>query len=231
MIGSRSVLGLIPARGGSKGIPDKNRVSLGGRPLLAWTIDAALASKTVDRVVVSTDDPRLGLLASAHGAEVPFLRPKRLARDDTPTMPVVLHALDQLEAADIVVLLQPTSPLRIAADIDACVETFADTGRAVVSVTAADPPPQHMFIARHGRLIPLMDTLPAGRRQDLPPVLALNGAVYVADAAFLRKHGSFLTRRSLPYEMPRERSIDIDDELDLQVAEALLPTPALDVAA
>ena len=226
-IDGRRVLGLIPARAGSKGIPDKNRAPLGGRPLVAWSIEAGLTSRTVDRVIVSTDDPRLGLVATSHGAEVPFLRPRKLATDETPTMPVVLHALDQIDDVDVVVLLQPTSPLRTAADIDACVELHARSGRAVVSATPADPPPQHMFIARHGRLVPLLDTLPRGRRrQELLPVLALNGAVYVASASFLRQHQTFLTRTTIPYTMPRERSIDIDDPCDLQIAEALLRAPA-----
>ena len=223
MIAGRRVLALVPARGGSKGIPDKNRVRLGGRPLIAWTIDAARASRTIDRVVVSTDDARLALLSSGCGAEVPFLRPRALARDDTPTMPVVMHAIDTLAWTDVVVLLQPTSPLRTAEDIDACVESFAATGRAVVSVMPADPPPQHMLVRTAEGVAPLLHRLPAGgRRQDLPPVFALNGAVYVADAAMLREHGTFVTASTQLHEMPRERSVDIDDPFDLVVAEALL---------
>ncbi len=223
MIAGRRVLALVPARGGSKGIPDKNRVKLGGRPLLAWTIEAARASKTVDRVIVSTDDARLALLASGCGAEVPFLRPKALARDDTPTMPVVMHAIAELQWTDIVVLLQPTSPLRTAEDVDACVELFAAGESAVVSVTPAAPPPQHMLVRTSEGVAPLLGPLPTGgRRQDLPPVYALNGAVYVADVAMLRAHGTFVTETTRLYEMPRERSIDIDDPLDLVVAQAFL---------
>jgi N-acylneuraminate cytidylyltransferase len=223
LIGGRRVLALVPARGGSKGIPDKNRVRLGGRPLIAWTIEAAGAARTIDRVVVSTDDARLALLASGCGAEVPFLRPKELARDDTPTMPVVMHAIDTLGWDDVVVLLQPTSPLRTAEDVDACVEIFLDSGRPVVSVTVADPPPQHMIVRDGDGIAPLLGGLPAGgRRQDLPPVFALNGAVYVADAAWLREHGTFVAAQTRVYEMPRERSVDIDDAFDLRVAEAMI---------
>jgi N-acylneuraminate cytidylyltransferase len=223
LIGGRRVLALVPARGGSKGIPDKNRVQLCGRPLIAWAIDAARAARTIDRVVVSTDDARLALLADSCGAEVPFLRPKALGRDDTPTMPVVLHALDALGWHEVVVLLQPTSPLRIAEDIDACVEAHAEHGRPVVSVTVADPPPQHMVVRAGEGILPLLHGLPAGgHRQDLPEVLALNGAVYVADAAFLRAHGTFVTPTTAVHAMPRERSVDIDDAFDLQIAEALL---------
>jgi CMP-N,N'-diacetyllegionaminic acid synthase len=233
LIGGKRVLAIVPARAGSKGIPDKNRVKLGGRPLIAWTIEAARASRTIDRVVVSTDDARLALLSSSCGADVPFLRPKELAGDDTPTMPVVMHAIEQLAWTDIIVLLQPTSPLRVADDIDACVEMFAKSERAVVSVTVADPPPQHMVVRREDAIEPLLATLPAGgRRQDLPPVWALNGAVYVADTQMLRTHGTFVTASTQLYEMPRERSIDIDDAFDLTIAEALLSlrTPALRAA-
>jgi CMP-N-acetylneuraminic acid synthetase len=232
LIRGRRVLALVPARRGSKGIPDKNRARLCGRPLIAWTVAAAREAQTIDAVVVSTDDPRLALIAGGCGAQVPFLRPEALGQDDTPTMPVVMHALDALGWDDVVVLLQPTSPLRTAEDIDACVQMHAQSGRAVVSVTVADPPPHHMVVRAGDGIVPLLDTLPAaGRRQDLPEVLALNGAVYVADAAFLRAHGTFVTPTTAVYAMPRERSVDIDDAFDLQIAEALLSTRTLGLRA
>lgn len=229
MIAGRRVLALVPARGGSKGIPDKNRVKLGGRPLLAWTIEAARASKTVDRVIVSTDDARLALLASGCGAEVPFLRPKALARDDTPTMPVVFHALAAHPDAEYVVLLQPTSPLRLPEDIDACVDLCRrHAGHAVVSVTLADPSPHLMVrLDPEACLQPVLDALPgAVRRQDLPPTHVLNGAVYVAGRAWLNTHGRFVTPETRGFVMPRERSVDIDDELDLALAGLLLERSA-----
>lgn len=223
MRGNGEVLALVVARGGSKGILRKNLVPLGGRPLLAWSLDAALRARTCDRVVVSTEDAEIAEVARCFGAHEIVARPAALARDDTPTMPVVMHAIAELQWTDIVVLLQPTSPLRTAEDVDACVELFAAGESAVVSVTPADPPPQHMLVRTSEGVAPLLGPLPTGgRRQDLPPVYALNGAVYVADVAMLRAHGTFVTETTRLYEMPRERSIDIDDPLDLVVAQAFL---------
>ena len=142
MIEGLSVLGLIPARGGSKGVPRKNIRLVAGRPLLAWTIDAARASRYLDRLVLSTDDCEIGAVAIAAGCEVPFLRPPELARDDTPGIDPVLHALGQLPPFDIVVLLQPTSPLRLASDIDGCIERML-AARAPASFPFAAQPTIH----------------------------------------------------------------------------------------
>lgn len=225
MIDGRRVLGLVPARGGSRGIPGKNLLSLGGRPLLAWTGSAAAGSKYLDRVLLSSDDEAILTAGRDAGLEVPFVRPPELARDDTPAMDVVLHALDAVEETfDLLVLLQPTSPLRIAEDIDACVERVAAGAPCCVSVTEPGHSPAWMFTLGTGgrldRLIPEM-ALPA-RRQELPPVFALNGAVYVAEVAWLRRVRSFIAEGTVGYPMPPDRSVDLDDELDLALLEVLV---------
>ena len=163
------VLGIIPARGGSKGMPKKNIRPLLNKPLIAWTIEQALKSKYIDRVVVSTDDPAIARLAKKHGADVPFMRPDKLATDKAKSIDVVSHALLSLpEKYDYVVLLQPTSPLRTADDIDACVKLcMSKGGNSCVSVTESEKNPHWMYsLDRNGRMHRLIKTkkqLTAGR--------------------------------------------------------------------
>lgn len=217
-------LALIPARGGSKGIPRKNVKLLAGKPLIAWTITAALASRLVDAVVVSTDDEEIADVARGHGAQTPFMRPAELARDDTPGIEPVLHALQQLPGFDAVLLLQPTSPLRSTADIDACIALGRDS-QAPCVVSVSEPPTHPYLMYRlgpDGRLQALIDAPAAACRQALPPVVALNGALYFADAEWLRQRRSFVAPETLAYVMPPQRSIDIDTALDWQLAELLL---------
>lgn len=225
MIQGKTVLAVIPARGGSKGVPRKNIKPLAGKPLIAWTIEAAKRSRYVDRIVVSTEDEEIAHVAGQFGAEVPFMRPVELARDDTPGIDPVLHALEQLPSYDYVVLLQPTSPLRTADDIDQCIQTCVDLGSpACVTVTAADKPPQWMYyVTGEARLQPVMDpNVQVTRRQDAPPVYVLNGAVYVAETEWLKSARSFLTEHTAGCVMPRDRSFDLDTPLDFLVAEALI---------
>jgi CMP-N-acetylneuraminic acid synthetase len=219
-----SVLAIIPARGGSKGIPRKNIRLLAGRPLIAWTIDAALAADCLDRVVVSTDDPEIAEIAESCGAEVPFLRPAELATDATPGVDPVLHALSEIPGFDWCVLLQPTSPLRTPADIDgfhaACV---AESAPAAISVTRADFHPDWTFgMSPGGRLQRPAEGLTPTRRQDLSPMYTVNGALYMAATEWLQHKRSFLNDDTLLYEMPRERSIDIDDDFDWLLADLIL---------
>jgi len=226
MIQGKTVLAVIPARGGSKGIPRKNIREVGGKPLIAWTILEAKKSRYLDRVIVSSEDPEIIAMAQQWGGEVPFIRPRELARDDTPGIAPVIHALETLpENYDYVVLLQPTSPLRQARDIDDCLETCLDhEAPACVSVTETDKSPYWMYHldAAH-RLIPW---LPQERimatRQELPRTFALNGAVYVARTSLLKQHHTFLTAETIGYVMPKERSVDVDTEFDLTIAECLL---------
>jgi N-acylneuraminate cytidylyltransferase len=220
-----SVLALITARGGSKGLPGKNIRPVSGRPLIDFTVAAARAATCVDRVVLSTDDEAIAQAAQAGGCEVPFRRPAELAGDDTRSIDVVLHALDQLAPVNLVVLLQPTSPLRSAADIDAVCDQLVRSGApACVSVAPAEQSPYWMYRLGHSqRLLPLLEApAQATRRQDLPAVYALNGAVYAARTAWLRESRSFVTAETVAHVMPRERSIDIDTLDDFETFARLL---------
>ncbi|WP_328753176.1 acylneuraminate cytidylyltransferase family protein [Geomesophilobacter sediminis] len=224
------MLAVIPARGGSKGVPRKNIRAVAGKPLIAWTIEEAKRSRFIDRLVLSSEDPEIIAVAREWGCEVPFVRPSELSRDDTPGIAPVLHAIEALPGYDYVVLLQPTSPLRTAADIDACI-TLCVTGKSstCVSVTEPDKSPYWMFTRdQEERLCPLMDNVELkARRQDLPTVFALNGAVYVGDCAALVRQRSFIVSDTVSYVMNRRSSIDIDSEMDLLISELFLLNPAL----
>lgn len=225
MIDGKRVLAVITARGGSKSLPGKNIRLLGGKPLISWTIEAAQGSAYIDRLVLSSDDPAIIEVARTWGCEVPFARPAELARDDTPGIAPVLHAIEALPGYDYVVLLQPTSPLRSISDIDGCLELCVRAGfPACVSVTEPDKSPYWMYtLDPSGQMRPLMEGVERfDRRQELPQVYALNGAVYAADCRWLAASRSFVTLETGGYLMPRERSADIDTELDLLCVEALL---------
>ncbi|MDF1613501.1 cytidylyltransferase domain-containing protein [Desulfurivibrio dismutans] len=226
MIGTKSVLAVIPARGGSKGLPRKNILELAGKPMVAWSIEAAQRSNFIDRVVLSSEDEAIIATAKQWGCEVPFVRPVELAGDEAPTSAALLHALDNLgRQYDYLVLLQPTSPLREARDIDQCIEKCHQSeAPACVSVTETDKNPAWMFyLEGQQRLEPVLGTwdFPT-RRQDLRPSFVLNGAVYVADTAWFKQNHTFLDRKTIAHPMPKERSLDIDTELDLKLVQAIL---------
>lgn len=220
------ILAVIPARGGSVGVEGKNLRRLMGRPLIAWTIEAAHASRRLARTILSSDDEAIIETARDLGCEVPFRRPPELAQADTPGIMPILHALESLqEVYEYVVCLQPTSPLRRAEHIDAAIATFfsneADTCVGVVSVE--QHPYWMMRELPDGCLAPFVEDAPTvTRRQDLPPVYALNGAFYMARSESLARSGSFVHGRCVPFVMDRRSSLDIDTELDFLIAEALL---------
>ena len=221
---SLKVLGLIPARGGSKGIPRKNIKLIAGKPLIVWSIEAALRSTLLDAVVVSTDDPEIAEVARRAGAQVPFMRPSEIAQDQTPGVAPVLHALDRLPQYDSALLLQPTSPLRTTEDIDECLRLVKlHNTPSVVSVNEANTHPYWTYrLSKFQTLEPMVDTIRFERRQDLPKVFALNGALYFADANWLRLSGGFVGAATRAYVMPRVRSVDLDTHLDWKFAELLL---------
>jgi N-acylneuraminate cytidylyltransferase len=225
MIDSLSVLALVTARGGSTGLPRKNLREVGGKTLLVRAVEAGQRAATVDRVVLSSDDPEIIQAAILAGCDVPFVRPAELASDEARSIDVVRHALETLtEGYDLVVLLQPTSPLRSAEDVEAALELCVRRGApACVSVCPADKPPFWMHgLDEQLRLRPILPGYrPASRRQDLPQAFAVNGAVYVARTDWIMAQDGFIGPETLGYVMPRERSVDIDDELDLIMAEAL----------
>lgn len=224
------IVGLITARGGSRSVPRKNVAPVGGKPLIAWTIDAALRSRVLDAVVVSTDDPKIAAVSRRFGADVPFLRPAELARDATPHLPVVEHALRRLEAdrgwtPEYVMLLQPTSPLRTSADIRRAVALAGDKkADAVVSVCPAQHHPYICVRAdRRSRLTPFDPAVPLDlRRQDFPPAYAMNGAIYLVRRRTVLEEKTFYPPRTFAYMMPAERSLDIDEAWELRLAGLML---------
>lgn len=228
MIAGRSVLAVITARGGSRGLPRKNVLPFRGRPLIGWTIDAARASQRIDRLILSSDDAEIIETAGRLGCEAPFRRADALSGEAAASIDVVLDALDRTPGYEVVVLLQPTSPLRTAADIDGALDRMAAAGApSCVSVREAQSHPWLVFGQdAAGRLTPFAPP-PAGaghRRQDLPPALVLNGAVYAADVAWLRRERAFIRPgETVAWEMPADRSIDIDTLEDFQAAERLAP--------
>lgn len=229
-----SILAIIPARGGSKALPGKNVKLLAGRPLIAWTVEAALnASCGIADIIVSTDSESIAEAARTAGASVPFLRPSTIAQDDTPTLPVIQHAVLEMEADrdnpyDWVLTLQPTSPLRTAADIEASVALARNSDPPCDSVIAVtERPGEHPRLAKFeqdGVLKPFIgDSLEGIRRQDCtPPALFNNGAIYLTRRDVVMKQNAILGERALPYCMPLSRSIDIDDLLDFKMTEMIL---------
>jgi CMP-N,N'-diacetyllegionaminic acid synthase len=223
------VLGVIPARGGSKGIPNKNLVPIGGRPLLAYTADAALRSVRMTRVIVSTDDSAIADAARALGVEVPFMRPVALAADETPMLPVLQHALSAMReagfAADAVALLQPTSPLRRAEHIDAALELL-DTSDADAVVSVVEVPhqfnPASVLRLEGDRLFPFMDGPTVTRRQDKPRVLARNGPAVLAVRASVIERGSLYGDDCRALVMSAEDSLDIDSSWEATLVELVL---------
>lgn len=218
------ILGLITARGGSKGIPRKNIKMLGEKPLIVWSIEAALQSKLLDRVVVSTDDEEIAVIASEAGADVPFMRPSNLSGDQVAGVDPVLHALKCLPECDGVLLLQPTSPLRTSEDIDGCLDfAVSQTASSVVSVSEASVHPHWTYrVNMNQTLDPIVVSDSVVRRQELPKAYAVNGAMYYAKAEWLFESKDFMTSDTLAYIMPTERSVDIDTLLDWKLAEILL---------
>lgn len=227
-----NVLGLIPARGGSKSIPRKNIYPVLGKPLIAYTIEAACASRRLSRTVVSTDDMEIAAVAKKWGAEVPFLRPQELARDDTSALPVIQHTVRYLEKkegwrADVVVYLQPTSPLRRHVHIDAAIDLLISKG--VDSVVSVVPVPHQFSPVSVMRLeddclVPFLpDTSELLRRQDKPLVYARNGpAVLVCTYEAVIHCNTLYGQRTLPLVMENEESIDVDTAFDLDLVDCIL---------
>lgn len=224
MINGKSVLAIIPARGGSKGIPRKNVRDLYNKPLIAWTIEEAKKSKYIDRLIVSTDDYEIKKVSEKYDCEVPFMRPTELAQDDTPGIEPVIHAISQLPEYDLIVLLQPTSPLRLVDDIDGVIEQSANNHFIpCVSIAEVEKTPYWMYrLDKNYTMIPVLGDANYTRRQDVPKIYELNGAVYVALKETIITERSFITSNTVGYIMPKERSIDIDTELDFNIAELIL---------
>jgi CMP-N,N'-diacetyllegionaminic acid synthase len=224
------VLAIVPARGRSKGVPRKNLRLLSGRPLIAHTIEAALASRYISHLIVSTEDAEIADVSRSLGADVPFIRPLELALDHSSQLDVVLHALESVEGSrrmtyKMVLLLQPTTPLRTTADIDNAVEKLMVTDAdSVVSFHQVEQGhPYYMYTMDDDRPKPLLE-IPAHitRRQEFPAVFVRNGAIYTTRRNVLVQQCTFYGQNMRAYFMPIERSINIDTEFDFAVAEFLL---------
>ena len=229
MIAGRRVLALVPARGGSKGLPRKNLRCLNGYPLIQWSIDIALACEEIDSVIVSTDDEQIAAVANAAGAEVPFMRPSNLAEDTSSTIDVIIHALDFLESNkrefEIVLLLEPTSPLREVSDVQNALQDMIDkSATAIVSVCRAEAThPTFMFrTTDQRRLQPFISASPTGiRRQDVEALYYIEGTLYASTVVGLRERRSFYHDDTLAYEVAKWKALEIDDFEDFELAEAI----------
>lgn len=221
-----SIAAIIPARGGSKGLPRKNVLPFCGKPLIVWTIEAALSCPQLAAVVVSTDDDEIAQTATSAGAEVVW-RPANLAMDASPIEDVIVHALDALAAAgrtfEHLLLLQPTSPLRTSAHIQGCIDAYFSAKAS--SAMSVCPPEHHPYKAlreENGQLVPLFERHHlSAPRQNLPRVFRQNGAIYLAHAEAYRRERSFYIPPVAFYEMPLSASVDIDTALDFTIAKLL----------
>ncbi|MDD3609137.1 MAG: acylneuraminate cytidylyltransferase family protein [Halothiobacillaceae bacterium] len=217
------VLALILARAGSKGLPGKNIRPLAGKPLIAWSIEQAQAARGVDEVLVSSDGEDILAIAREWGAST-LRRPQALASDEARSIDAILHVLEQRSSVEYLILLQPTSPLREVGDIETALQRCLTGAPSCVGVRAVEESPWWMYtVDAQNRMQPL---IPASgrpqRRQDLPPVYLLNGAVYVAQVDVLRRWQGFLGEGAVAHVMPAERSVDIDTAEDFQHAEHLI---------
>lgn len=227
-----NIVGIIPARSGSRRIPDKNIKMLSGHPLIYYTIREALKAKTLNRVIFSTDSQRYADIAKSYGAEAPFLQPKEISGDDAGTTLVLIHCINYLEnnesyPVDVVVTLEPTSPFRISKDIDDAVNKLLQTGAdSVVSVREISEPPHWMFKLDGDKMISFLnvDTSRFGRisRNQLPKLYIPNGAVFVTRRDVVMKEKRVYGRDCRALIMPAERSLDIDTLEDFRYAEFCL---------
>jgi CMP-N,N'-diacetyllegionaminic acid synthase len=217
------ILAIIPARGGSKGIPHKNIKLLLNKPLIGWTIETALSCSFISETIVTTESQKIAEIAKTHGANVPFMRPNELSQDSTPGIEPVLHAIEQLPQYDWVLLLQPTSPLRTVEDICGIIDlVVTKNGCSAVSVADAVNHPFWTYSFDGLKLKPFFRSDNSYQRQLLPQAYSLNGALYFASSKFLIENRTFITSETLGYVMPKTRSIDIDDADDWQLAEYFL---------
>ncbi|HUQ86845.1 MAG TPA: acylneuraminate cytidylyltransferase family protein [Vicinamibacterales bacterium] len=216
---SAEVLAIIPARAGSRRLPGKNLRELHGKPLIAWTIEAAIRSKAITRTIVSTEDKAIAACAVEYGAQVPVMRPAALATDDAPGMGPIVHLLEWLRdhesyRPDVVVVLQPTSPLRTSADIDEAMALLRDGATCLASVTAVAPASWLRKRSPTGRL--------AHAASGDEMIYVLNGAIYAARTELVLTSGKMDDGSAIAYVMPRQRSVDVDELADLELASRLM---------
>ncbi len=226
---NKEILAIIPARGGSKGVPRKNVRELNGRPLIGYTIEAAKKSNRVSRVVVTTEDIEIATVSREYKAEVPYLRPDELSQDNSPTMECVLHMLNYLEktegyVSDYVLLLQCTSPLRNHSHINEAIDKLLNSDYdSIVSVCEAEVNPYWANIFEGDKLKYFIEEgRKITRRQELPNVYRMNGAIYLIKTEVLKKQKTFEPEEVMGYIMDSYSSVDIDTEMDFKIAEAII---------
>lgn len=223
------MIAIIPARGGSQGLPNKNIKYLAGKPLIAYTIEAARGSKYINKIIVSTDSEEIGLVAENYGAEVPFLRPGHLAGSDSKAIDTYFYTLERLKNEyrlniSEFIVLQPTSPLRTSEDIDSAIKLFRDSNAdSVISFCESSHPPLWAKKITNERISDYFSE-PAGNknRQELDLAFIPNGAIFIFNYLFLKQNGSYYSDKTIPYIMPVERSVDIDSLMDFEYAEYLI---------
>jgi len=223
-----NVLAIIPARGKSKGLPRKNIIDVAGKPLIAWTIEASLNSKCISKTIVSSEDLEILGISLEYGAEI-IKRPDNLARDDSTSESVVMHALDYLESLGeifhYIILLQPTSPLRTSKDIDSAFKIMSESNaKAVISVYEFDNKILKTLTKNSAGFLESIvnNKYPFMRRQDLPKVYMPNGAIYIINIKAFLERNSFLTEKTVNYLMPQEKSVDIDSFDDIEIIQKSL---------
>jgi len=223
MINGKKVLAIIPARGGSKGLPGKNIKLLYGKPMIAWTIEESLKSKYIDKLIVSTDSEDIGKTSIQFGAEVPFIRPKELASDSAKSIDVIKHGIDFFENQfKVIILLQPTSPLRTVKDIDYALEEMRRKNvQAVVSVCELEHPIQWVGkLTKDKRMVNFtMNKYKNKNRQELEKHYKYNGALYIADIDYFLENNGFIGNETFAFVMEKEKSVDIDTLFDFKLAE------------
>lgn len=229
MYNNMKILALIAARGDSKGLPNKSILNLGNKPVIAWTIEQAKECTYIDDVIVSTDSNAIADIARQYEANVPFMRPQMLATDTSKIIDVIGHAITSIESMgkkyDILVLLQPTCPLRKASDITQAIEIYFDKkAQAVVSVAETEHNPLWSNVLPEDRCMAkfIKPDVLNKNRQELPTYYRLNGSIYIASIDYIRKNKSFFGEKTYAYVMPRERSIDIDSIVDFLHVKAIM---------
>lgn len=224
---NKPIIAIIPARGGSKGLSKKNIRLLAGKPLIQYTIHASVNTKQINHTIVSTDDDEIMGLVTTENV-IAIKRPAQISGDESPTIDTIFHAVEECKKyrikTEIIVLLQPTSPLRTSADIDAAIDIFLNHNcDSVISVVKVQHPPYWNMVIEDTYLQPLLNQVSFNnRRQDFPETYLPNGAIYIARLETLLRTSSFYTPLMKPYVMPAEKSIDIDTEYDLLLAEMIL---------
>jgi len=237
MIDGKSILAIIPARGGSKGLPRKNILPLGGKPLIAWTIDAAKDSEYIDELILSSDDDEIISIAKKYGCNVPFKRPKRFATDESTTIDVLFHSIQFFKnrsiGFDYLVLLEPTSPLRKTIDIDSAIKLLNQNrskADSIVGVSKVEDthPVFDVRVNNEGLISPFIgDSFKVNRRQDIEDLYYFEGSVYVSDIQVLLEEKSFYHERTMPFIIPRWKALEIDEMIDMITAEAIIQNLSL----